>query len=393
VEIGQIKKRIVDNEVILEATISHDQKKSNLWYSFDKSVVDFLTIEKHDGFLVGSLLLAMKIGSDIYIEGKLSPKLYYNLTNYFIPITLSLIPSLNNVRIFHKGFINSRQYKHGAGVMTGFSAGIDSFCTVYDHLHRDIQDEYRITHFLFNNVGSHGDGEKGKELFNSRFNLIKGFCDEEAVPILKVNSNLNQILDLDFQLTHVTRNVSVALLLQGLIGKFYYASTFKYEDCNIRETYDFAYADPFSLHLLSTESLECISTGCQYSRVDKTKKVACLKSSYKWLNVCVDPLKDGTNCSACWKCSRTLFTLELIKKINNYESVFNLSNWHKFKKWYFRTTILNYRINDPFTKEIRDLAYEMKYRFKVIDRLYGLILSLVPTKINRIINFFVRRGI
>ena len=80
--------------------------------------------------------------------------------------------------------------------MTGFSAGIDSFCTVYDHLHRDIQDEYRITHFLFNNVGSHGDGEKGKELFNSRFNLIKGFCDEEAVPILKVNSNLNQILDL-----------------------------------------------------------------------------------------------------------------------------------------------------------------------------------------------------
>ena len=72
-EIGPIKKRIVDNEVILEATISHDQKKSNLWYSFDKSVVDFLTIEKHDGFLVGSLLLAMKIGSDIYIEGKLSP--------------------------------------------------------------------------------------------------------------------------------------------------------------------------------------------------------------------------------------------------------------------------------------------------------------------------------
>ena len=64
---------IFENDNILK-------KNQAILENFDLSKI--LTIEKHDGFLVGSLLLAMKIGSDIYIEGKLSPKLYYNLTNY-----------------------------------------------------------------------------------------------------------------------------------------------------------------------------------------------------------------------------------------------------------------------------------------------------------------------
>ena len=49
---------------------------------------------------------------------------------------------------------------------------------------------------------------------------------------------------------------------------------------------DFAYSDPIAIPLLSTENIEFISHGCQYT--EKTLKVSNNSLNYKYLDVCVN---------------------------------------------------------------------------------------------------------
>lgn len=381
--IGPIQKIHSNDNVIVQVPVEYGDKNNLLWYEFDGKIEPYITTEKHDGFLVGLLLLGMKLGEDVHVQGNISAKLFYNLTQYYMDIVQAVIPEFHKVQITADKLVDDNGYKKGHGVITGFSAGIDSFSLIHDHLDPDIPDEYKVTHFLYNNVGSHGEweSEKANELFNKRYELIKGFSSEVSIPFIKINSNLSDVLQMDFQQTHTPRNVSSVLLLQGLIGKYLYASTYQYKDCYIGKAYDMAYADPFALHLLSTESLECISAGSQYSRIEKTRLITDYSPAQSWLNVCGSTRGRADNCSVCWKCNRTLFTLELLGKLDAFSDVFNLERWNWSRKWFIPETILNKKVKSPLIEEIRDLAKQQNYTFSLRDRVLHLIIQILPTRV------------
>ena len=385
--IGSIKKHLEKDVIKLESLIEYNEESRLLWYSFDKSVSNYVTDEVHDGFLVGLLLLGMKLGEDIYIKGAISEKLYYNLTNYYMDIVASVSPEFKKIKIYPERLSKGNEFESKGEVITGFSAGIDSFCTIYDHSTNETPDGYKITHFLFNNVGSHGEYNDGKaeELFLSRYELIKGFTTESGLDFIKVNSNLSSFLKMNFQQTHTPRNVSSVLMLQKLIGKYYYASSYRYQDSFVGKAYDMAFSDPFAIHLLSTEALNCISSGCQHSRVEKTRRVSEVPSSKEWLNVCVTPTNNGGNCSSCSKCNRTLITLEILDKINDYKKVFDIGTWNYAKKWYIPEVILNKKNKDPLINEIRELASAKDFSFSVGQKALGLLVSYMP---NNLYSFF-----
>jgi len=352
-----------DDVIKIQSLVEYSGKRKNLWYSFPKKFRPYLTTDKLDGFLVGLLLLAMKLGEDIRVEGAISEKLHFNLTHSYINIMKIVMPNLKKIKIKVQDFDNGKNAKCEGAVVTGFSAGVDSFCTVYDHCINVSSPSYKITHFVFNNVGSHGewDSEKARKLFNLRHNLIKGYPENSGIELIKIDSNLSDILQMNFQQTHVPRNVSAVLLLQKLFSKYYYASTYQYKDCVVKPYQDIAIIDPLCLHLLSTETLECISSGCEYSRVEKTRKVAKVPFANRWLNVCVNSV-DGTNCSACLKCCRTLLTLEVLGLLENFSYVFNLKKWQKVRNSYLRRHLADK--NDPFIKEILEYAKNVGYSFK-----------------------------
>lgn len=95
----------VDQPKILEAgerckiqvSFTCQEKAEVLWYRFPREYKPFLTHEKLDGFVVGLLLLAMKTGEDMELEGAISEKLLYNLTNYYMAVVEQQIPSLRRV--------------------------------------------------------------------------------------------------------------------------------------------------------------------------------------------------------------------------------------------------------------------------------------------------------
>ncbi|ALP54082.1 hypothetical protein Tel_13595 [Candidatus Tenderia electrophaga] len=369
--------------VVVSSLIEHAGKKERLWYSVDKRYKEYLTTEKLDSFLVGLIYLAMQAREDVVVKGAVSEKLFYNLTQYYIPILRRTDPSLNEVSIVPDSF-DKGAYSCAGAVVTGFSAGIDSFCAVYDHLiAADVPDGFKITHFAFNNVGSHGlgnDAEHARRLFNLRYDLIKGFPNVMDIPFIKIDSNINEIFTSSFQKTHVPRNVSAVLLLQKLFSKYYYASAYRYQDAFVGNTNSMAYADAMAVHLLSTETLDCISTGGQYSRVEKTGRVAMIEGVSKWLNVCVGS-KDGMNCSACWKCTRTLFTLELLGELDKFANVFDLNKWYEVREAYIVKTLLG-KSDDPFIREIREYAEKIGYSPSLSQKLSAKMVNNIPAPLS-----------
>lgn len=148
-------------------------------------------------------------------------------------------------------------------------------------------------------------------------------------------------------------------MLQGGVGKYLYASTYPYESVFIGETYDTAYSDPISLPLLSTEALEAISVGSQYTRVAKTVQVASLPLAQDTLDVCVGG-KSAGNCSRCWKCLRTLVTLEIAGALRDFDGTFDLDRYAAARSRYLGTVATS---DDPLLREIVVFAREKRYRF------------------------------
>ncbi|MBN2466485.1 polysaccharide pyruvyl transferase family protein [candidate division WOR-3 bacterium] len=365
---------------VVKITAQVEQAGSSryLWYSVPQEYEQYLTTNRLDAFVVGLLVTAMKNNEDMYVDGAMSEKLFYNITSYYMRVLEVVNPSLRRVRIIPEE-LDSSANKRGAGVATGFSGGVDSFCVLADHLSDAVPAGYRVTHLLFHNVGSHGRG--GRRLFEERFAGILPAARELGLPLLKVDSNLEEFFSdptLGYMLTHVPRGVSAALTLQGLIGRYFYASGYRYQDCRIAESDSLAFADPVAVPLLSTEVTECIPTGSQYSRVEKTERISDMPITHRYLDVCVDSLAAG-NCSKCWKCNRTMLTLEILGKLDKYRKVFDLNIYRRNRTRFMGEVLSGH---DPFFKEMIDRANELGWHFPDTARLWRTRhwLAGIPTR-------------
>ena len=216
-----------------------------------------------------------------------------------------------------------------------------------------------MTQLLFNNVGSHGAG--GQALFQERRARAASAAAEIGLPLIVVDSNVDAFygVPLGFQQTHTPRNASVALLLQGGLGRFLYASTYARADAFVGATYDMAYSDTVAVPLLSTESLDAVSTGSEHTRVEKTLQVADLPTSYRALDVCARGDAAG-NCSTCAKCMRTLLTLEIAGVVERYAAAFDLAVYRKGRDRYCGKVL---RSTAPLNREIVAFAAQRGFRF------------------------------
>jgi len=369
--IGEPRLNAEGNKLRIQAPVEYAGVRTHLWFSMDERYRPYLTTEKCDGFLVGLLLLAMRLGEDVHLEAPVSAKLLYNLQNHYIRLLRIQIPALHSITIVPTAFDTGDSHECRGEVVTGFSAGIDSFCVLADHFHGSPPPGYRISRLVFNNVGSHGeyDSEPARALFNRRYDLLRGYPEEVGLDFVKIDSNLLELLHMDYAQTHLPRNIAAVMMLQKLFGRYLYASAHRYEDCRIGASDNMALSDPVTVHLLSTETLECLSTGCQYSRVRKTQKVAEIEASRRYLNVCTRAEAGGKNCSVCRKCCRTLLTLEMLGEIEKFHDVFDLAAWKRARGGYI-CYMLGKR-GYGLSREIFEYANTIDFRFNLPHRVVG----------------------
>ena len=169
-----------NKKIIFQVNVESIKGNSILWYSLNEAH-SHLVSNSSDAFLVALLIPAMELGEDIHIEGSISERLLFNLSGGFQKLLQNIIPRLNHVKIFAED-TSSRQTQPANGVATGFSGGIDSFSVLADHFYSKIPQKFRITHLLFNNVGSHGHGPGGERLFQDRYERLVPAAETIGLP-------------------------------------------------------------------------------------------------------------------------------------------------------------------------------------------------------------------
>lgn len=341
-------------------TVDIDAKyteSNKLWFSVPTQYEDWLTSDVYDAFLVAAIYPAMFYNEPIEISGDVSHRLYYNCTRYVKSIVNFFREGMNNVHIKVTGFKNAEKKYHHVG--TGFSAGIDSFVTFYDHFERETDPEYKIDSLFFFNVGSHGGGgEKAKRKFLERYNYLKSFPDEVGLPYIPMDSNL-----FDFYQKHWESDAgefcrsAAILVFEKALDKYYLSSDYSYkETLFFRFNNVTASFETFIYPLLSTEGCEIISDGCQYMRTDKTYLLKDYEPAQRYLNVCVSAQESACNCGKCHKCIRTLVALDTLGILERFSKVFDIedykrkSYWHKCNLRYYYNTCPYINDNVDFAK-------------------------------------------
>jgi hypothetical protein len=355
-------KKRTENSIRIHFPVEFGEMQRTLWYEVDEKYVDLVS-ERLDAAVVALLIPAMSYGGTLFLDGNVSHRLIYNLQNSVQIVFQKLIPSTHLLKIKAKKIDMSNDRQNG--VATGFSAGVDSFSVLNDHFFQKTVSGYQLTHLLFNNVGSHGD-HAPLRFFNDRFSRIKRMAAEIGLPCIKVNSNLHDFYPkwMSFRQTHTPRNMSVGLLLQKGIGRWLYASSYQHEQQHVAPSDDSAYADMVTLPLLSTDTFDAFSAGGEYSRVEKTLQIVDNPFAQRYLDVCA--LRSDTNCSHCWKCLRTLLTLEIAGKIDKFSEVFDLDVYEQRRIFYISRVL---RSREALPREIVAFAQQKDFRFPRKSRL------------------------
>lgn len=349
---------------------------SELWFDIPSEYAAWLAIERPDWIATSLLLPAMLRGLDIQCDNLLSPRLLRSI-NHDLQYILHEQDNRLQMITVRSTEIEIMQPPQSRGLIgTGFSAGVDTFCTLADYANETTPKAIRVNTLVTNNIGAMGEGENADKVFEHNCKRTESYAKLNNMKSVSINSNLASFYrnDFSFQQTHTIRNISAILVVQWLFRQYYYSSAYRYNDLFVGPTHDMAFADPTILSLLSTEQLEFVSSGSQYTRWEKVLKTSRLSNVQQMLDVCAaDAFEKQAsgflNCGKCFKCARHLLSLELIGQLREFESLFNMRAYWS-ERPHLIANILNSSPNNRADKEVIKAASALgkgiPLRFKVL---------------------------
>jgi hypothetical protein len=321
--------------------------ESTIWISVPSEYSNWLTTDRFDGFLLAILFYAMKNNEDIYVEGTVSKRLLRNLNNYVQSVMKSFTTYLNKINISAVETTN-KVIPSATHIGTGFSGGVDSFCTVYERYACENDPEYKVDSLITLNIGHYGqtDGIAKQQIayFKENFLFLSQCTKELGLPYVSVDTNFGWYIEENEFLRELRQfgpsfMAAVILSLQNRFAKYYIASNYSYlemlqyayKDRPVKKMNNMIngdYMENIFYHLLNTESLEIIVDGSQYKRTEKTERITKYPPSYKYIDF------SGRNINVKnpinnWKVNRTLWALESIDKLELYSDSFDIDHWKK----------------------------------------------------------------
>lgn len=312
---------------------------SGLWFAVPIEYKDYLCVERGDAFVVAMLWYAMITGSDIESIAPMSEKMVFHITRYLIPALCTDENGYRRIKIM--GPTTDQPYKNIGGVGTGMSCGVDSFYTMHEYTKEDTPFKYKLTHLSYFNMGAifHPNrAEKKKYTLKEFYDTTDRMSEEKrenarlvaeqaGMPLVYVKSNL----DSDYYRgayghTGVYRNCAMALSLQGLYSVYYNSSGGWPGYFDLTLTEGSQHYEALLCQCLSTESLNFILSDYA-TRLEKTITIADDKLAQQYLDVCFC----FNSCGKCSKCIRTLVTLDIIGKVDQFREIFDVDDFKKHK--------------------------------------------------------------
>ncbi|WP_434362055.1 hypothetical protein NF212_17960 [Parasalinivibrio latis] len=287
-------------------TVSVDILGANTFvFQLPEEVEGFIDTESVDAFLLLYIWHAMELGVPLTVDAPVSKALTENIAG-LQDVFAGLCPSLKIVKITCNN-PQSSWNRRDTLKSTGFSGGVDSWFTLCSA----IQKNSRFDCLLFSNTGQHGVHRVG-EVFESRYKTALEVMSTVSTPLIKVDTNIDEVLLNNFMQTHSIRNLACALMLQGGIGSYLYSSAYDFIPERISPNRDMATVEFFLFPLIKTERMAAKTAGLGLSRTGKLVYLAKRPEFNGKLYVCTEKRIPARNCGTCFKCRRTLLLLSYL---------------------------------------------------------------------------------
>ena len=303
----------------VEAGTTRTRLPDELWFRFPVSYHDYISKDLN-GFAVALLPLAMTLGEDLQLDGALSPRLLRGLMEYQ-RIQCAWKPSaFKPVNISQDQLQAARLCPSGSGVGCSFSAGVDSFYTLWSHLPRNEPlQEFRITHCLMINGFDADSDLENKGHFSRIQKSVAPVMQSHDLQLIVCRTNYMGFSDPNILKQSFGAMVTVpALVLGRLFSCFFIPSSYRF---------DRFFRDGSHLildHLVSTESMETVHDSSHQDRPAKTAVISKWNATHSTLRVCSNATghQENTgsivNCGKCEKCIRTMKTLEILQRLDPF---------------------------------------------------------------------------
>jgi len=294
----------VENEICVSAMIESPQSKPvRLWYRFPVETASLLT-ESGDPFVLGTLFLAMRAGTDLVIHGQVSPSLLKNLEEYqalwacWQPSRYRRVGISCDLEREDTRLVASKQ------AVVAFSGGVDSCFTVWRHRTNSCG---RLKRKVSAGLMVHGFDiplEK-KKIFDRAAARSALLLESLNVGLIPMASNFRSLGDY-WGDAHGAAVASCLMMLQGGYDEGLIGSTW---------TYDTAIpwgSSPVGDWMLSNQMFQNIHDGAAFSRADKLQTIASWPEAQRYLRVCWAGRENDRNCCHCEKCIRTILNFRAL---------------------------------------------------------------------------------
>lgn len=371
--VKDIYTEFIQNEIRICCDFKINNEIKTLWYSTAIKNKKFLSLDNCDAFFVILTLLAFKENKNIHFTFPVSARIYDGFIDYIKPTLLLINKKFSNIDIKIDSF-NYNNYNEANSTVTAMSLGVDSFYTLKE------MEEYgrEIKYFTLFNAGAFGGdgGIEARELYNKFKEEVRVVSERMNIELIEVDTNLNEILKMDFIHTHTFRNLSCVLLFQKLIKTYYYSAAYHLKDIKVSNKSTAGSFDLVYTAGLSANNLIFKSIGLFNDRFQKTIYISNYPITYDSLNVCMvipyNKLRNNLsikNCSKCSKCVRTMITLDIIGKLEDYKSVFDVALYYNNKDKYLGELLYRkYRMKEIYAKEIFNEI--KKHKIKLSTQIY-----------------------
>jgi hypothetical protein len=316
-KVSNCKKYISEGKAILSADIESGsfQGVKQVFFSYPERYFDFLS-SWGDAFLPTVLIPAMISGQDVEMHCPVSNKMIKNQHTIQSVFHSWFKGEFEFVKVIVKNRM-SPEREEIYNNATFFSLGVDSMYTMLKYLPANCPfEDRRISHLIY---------MKGLELPLSVYSKgqdlhvlenIQKVADHFKLDIIEGETNLRDIFPLVWEDYYVGAGLAAtALSLSHGLYNVYIPSSHSYANIAPNPT------SPLTDHLWSNESCSIIHDGAE---TERALKIAGLIVNYPFalnnLRVCVSNEGGSFNCCRCWKCIRTMVTLEIIGKLDSAES-------------------------------------------------------------------------
>ncbi len=327
----------------LTVNVDVDGKVTELWFETEKEYGKYFCTERSDAFLVMLFYYAMKNGHDMEFEGEISEELYFGVQYNLVKALHYAAPEFYETKIKCK--TTNEPIISANKSATGVSGGVDSLSSIYLYSRGEHPESHKLDYITYFNSGaSHYDdgtqvkSKDGDSVEFFRRNNAYAISKAANIPLITMDSNINEFLSIAYIRTHTFRNCGFAMLLQKLLSKYYYASNGLGFSTTEVTPYTAASYDCISVHYISNGTIKFYSALDYCYRKDKTKMLFDYDIAQNFLNVCI---LDGKNCGVCKKCLRTLLTLDAYEKLDEFSQVFDIPKYRANVKKHYAWAAMN----------------------------------------------------